>query len=290
MSFEVTKEFIKELQELITDGKDNTLLQLLDDLHPADITEIFDELSFDQNLYLIKILDNDKASDVLAELDEEDGDRIIKELSTKEIAENLNKLDSDDATDIIADLPEKQKEEVIAQIENVKHVKDIVDLLQYDEDTAGGLMGKELVKVNENWTNIQCVKEMRRQAEGVKKVHTIYVVDDHDVLKGRLPLKNLLTSPASTPIKEIYNPKIIAIKASEKGEDVANTMQKYDLFVAPIVDEIGRLVGQITIDDIVDLIRDEAEKDYQMAAGITEGVDAEATIFQLTKARLPWWV
>jgi len=152
------------------------------------------------------------------------------------------------------------------------------------------LMGKELIKVNENWTNLRCVKEMRKQAEDYDKVHTIYVVDDNDVLKGRLSLKSLLTTSTTTPVKAVYNPKINFVRADENDEDVAKTMQKYDLFVVPVVDEMHRLIGQITLDDIVDVIRDEADKDYQMAAGITEDVEADDSILQLTKARLPWLV
>ena len=290
MQADMTKEFITNLKKLIAEGKDTALSALFDDMHPADIADILEDLKFDQALYVIKCLNPEKTSDILTELDEDIRDKILKELSSEEIAKEVNELDSDDAVDIIGELSHEQKKEVISQIEDVEHAKDIVDLLRYSENTAGGLMGKELVKVNENWTNLRCVKEMRNQAKDYDKVHTIYVVDDNDVLKGRLSLKSLLTTATKTPVKEVYNAKITFVKADEKDEDVAKIMQKYDLFVVPVVDEMSRLVGQITIDDIVDFIKEEADKDYQMAAGITDDVEAGDDILQLTKARLPWLV
>jgi magnesium transporter len=259
-------------------------------MHPADIAEILEELNFDNALFIIKLLNAEKTSEILTELDDDTREKVLKGLSSEEIAKEIDELNSDDAADIIGELSEKQKEEVISQIEDVEHAKDIVDLLRYDEDTAGGLMGKELIKVNENWSNLRCVKEMRKQAADYDKVHTIYVVDDNDVLMGRLSLKSLLTTSTKTPIRDIYNPNITSIPVEEKDEEVAKTMQKYDLFVVPVVDEMNRLVGQITIDDVVDVIKEEADKDYQMAAGITDDVVADDSILQLTKARLPWLV
>jgi magnesium transporter len=290
MQVEINKEFITNLEQLISAGNNRELTALFEEMHPADIAEILEELNFDNALFIIKLLDAEKTSEILTELDDDTREKVLKELSSEEIAKEIDELNSDDAADIIGELSEKQKEEVISQIEDVEHAKDIVDLLRYDEDTAGGLMGKELIKVNENWSNLRCVKEMRKQAAYYDKVHTIYVVDDNDVLMGRLSLKSLLTTSTKTPIRDIYNPNITSIPVEEKDEEVAKTMQKYDLFVVPVVDEMNRLVGQITIDDVVDVIKEEADKDYQMAAGITEDVEADDSILQLTKARLPWLV
>ena len=290
MQVEITQDFINDIRNNISDANDSALSNLFDEIHHADIAEILEELNFEDALYIIKLLDTEKTSDILTELDEGTREKILQSLSSEEIAKEIDELQSDDAADIIGELPEEQKEEVISQIEDVEHAKDIVDLLRYDNDTAGGLMGKELIKVNENWTNLRCVREMRRQAENFDKVHTIYVVDDNEVLKGRLSLKSLLTTSTKTPVKEVYNQKVTFVKVDENDEEVAKIMQKYDLFVVPVVDEMNRLVGQITIDDVVDVIREEADKDYQMAAGITEDVEADDTILQLTKARLPWLV
>ena len=290
MPFEITQQYIEDIQQLIADNNNDGLHTLLEEVHYADVAEIIEELYIEEAIYLIKLLDSDITSDVITELDEDTREKVLKGLSSKEIAEEIDELDTDDAADIIAELPEDQKEEVISHIEDLEHAKEIVELLKYDENTAGGLMAKELVKVNENWNVLTCVKEMRAQAEEVTRVHSIYVVDEHDKLKGRLSLKDLLTTSTKTAIKDVFIKKVDSVNVNDKGEEVARIMQKYDLEAIPVVDEIGRLVGRITIDDIVDVIKEEAEKDYQMAAGISQDVEADDTIWELTKARLPWLV
>ena len=222
------------------------------------------------------------------DVDDDVREKILKNLSAKEIAEEIDELDTDDAADIIAELSEERQEAVMSEIEDEEHAKDIVDLLRYDEDSAGGLMAKELVKVNENWTVLKCVKEMRVQAEEVTRVHSIYVVDNIGKLKGRLSLKDLLITSTRASISEVYIPKVDFVKVNDDAEDVANIMRKYDLEAIPVVDELGILVGRITIDDIVDVIKEEADKDYQLAAGLVEDVEADDSIAQLTRARLPW--
>lgn len=286
--FKLTDELIGSIEIHIANNNDGELSSILNDIHYADIAEIIDELNEDEATYLIKLLDSDKTSDILTELDEDVRESILSKLSAKEIAEELDELDTDDAADIIGELPKNIVNQVISEIEDKEHAKDIVDLLRYDENSAGGLMAKELVKVNENWNVLTCVKEMRAQAENVTRVHSIYVVDDEEKLKGRLSLKDLLTTSTKSPIKEVYIPKVDSVNVNEKPEEVAKIMSKYDLEAIPVVDEIGRLVGRITIDDIVDVIKEEAEKDYQMAAGISKDVEADDSIWDLTRARLPW--
>lgn len=288
MQFNISKEFLAQIEELIHQKNDQELEVLLNDLHHADIAEIFDELNIEEASYIFKILDSEKTAEILMELEEDVREKILKGLSAKEIAEEIDELDTDDAADIIAELPQSKKEEVISELEDLDHAKDIVDLLRYSETTAGGLMGKELVKVNENWNVLTCVKEMRSQAEHVTRVHSIYVVDDENRLKGRLSLKDLLTTSTKTPISEVYIKKVDYVKVDTPNTDVARIMQKYDLEAIPVVDEMGRLVGRVTIDDIVDVIKEEADKDYQMAAGITQDVEAGDSVFEMIKARLPW--
>ncbi|NAS10654.1 magnesium transporter [Poritiphilus flavus] len=286
--FKLTDELLAEIEQLIETQKGPELEYLLGDVHYADIAEIINELNEDEATYLIKLLDSDKTSDVLTELDEDVREAILNNLSSKEIAEELEELDTDDAADIVAELPEEIIQEVISEIEDREHAQDIVDLLRYDENSAGGLMAKELVKVNENWNVLTCVKEMRAQAENVTRVHSIYVVDDEDVLKGRLSLKDLLTTSTTAQIRDVYIPKVDSVNVNEDPEEVAKIMSKYDLEAIPVVDEMGRLVGRITIDDIVDVIKEEADKDYQLAAGISQVVEADDSIWELTRARLPW--
>jgi magnesium transporter len=290
MQFKVSKDFVEQVEQLITTKSDSQLEVLLNDLHHADIAEILDELDFDQATYIFKVLDSEKTAEILLEIDEDLRENILSRLSPKEIAEELDELETNDAADIIAELSQSKKEEVISELQDVEHAKDIVDLLRYDEDTAGGIMHKELVKVNENWSVLTCVKEMRIQAENISRVHSIYVVDDEDRLKGRLSLKDLLTTSTKTPISEIYIRKLNFVKVDDQDVEVARIMQKYDLEAIPVVDELGRLVGRVTIDDIVDVIKDEADKDYQLAAGISQDVEADDSILDLTKARLPWLV
>jgi magnesium transporter len=290
MEFKVSKDLINQLEQLIQEKNDQQLEVLLNDLHHADIAEILDQLEFEEATYIFNVLDSEKTAEILLELEDDLRENILKGLSAKEIAEEIDELDSDDAADIIAELSQSKKAEVIQELEDAEHAKDIVDLLRYDDNTAGGLMGKELVKVNENWNVLTCVKEMRQQAENVTRVHSIYVVDDDDKLKGRLSLKDLLTTSTKTPISEVYIKKVDYVKVDTKDVEVARIMQKYDLEAIPVVDELGRLAGRITIDDIIDVIKEEADKDYQLAAGISQDVEADDSILQLTKARLPWLV
>lgn len=288
--FKLTDELIADIKQLITDKKNGDLRAMMKEFHYADIAEIADELTVEEATYLIKLLDSEKTSDILAEMHEDIREAVLNNLSAKEIAGELEELDTDDAADIVSELPKEIIQQVISEIEDKEHAKDIVDLLRYDEDSAGGLMAKELVKVNENWNVLTCVKEMRAQAENVTRVHSIYVVDAEEKLKGRLSLKDLLTTSTKTHIKDVYISKVDAVDVNEKAEEVAKIMSKYDLEAIPVVDEIGRLVGRITIDDIVDVIKEEADKDYQLAAGISQDVEADDSIWELTRARLPWLI
>lgn len=290
MQFKISKELLVQIEQYIHNKNDNELEILLNDLHHADIAEIFEELDTDQATYVFKILDSEKTAEILLELEDGLREKILQNLSAKEIAEELDEMDTDDAADIISELSQSKKEEVISELEDLEHAKDIVDLLRYDEDEAGGLMGKELVKVNENWTFLTCIKEMRTQAENVTRVHSIYVVDDDNRLKGRLSLKDLLTASSKIHISEVYIPKVTSVKVNTPNVEVARIMQKYDLEAIPVVDEMGRLVGRITIDDIIDVIKEEADKDYQLAAGITQDIEAGDSVLQITKARLPWLI
>ena len=286
--FQLTENFIQEIIDLINNNDDKKLSKSFVEIHHADIAEILEELDFRNAIYIIKLLDSEKTSDVLMELDDDYREKILKNLSAKEIAEEVQELDTDDATDIISELPEDRQKKVISKIEDQEHKADIKELLKYDDDSAGGLMAKELVKVNENWSVTRCVKEMRLQASEVTRVHSVYVVDNNNKLLGRLSLKDLLVSNPKSNIKSIYISKVDFVSVNDSGEHVASIMQKYDLGAIPVVDDNHVLLGRITIDDIVDLIKEEAEKDYQLAAGITQDVDVDDSIYKLSWARLPW--
>jgi magnesium transporter len=286
--FEFSAALLETVESGIKNKNDAALQKQLNALHYADIAEILDELNLDQATYIIKLLDSETTSDVLSELEEDVREKVLQNLSVKEIAEEVKELDTDDAVDLISELPPERKQKVIAQIDDKELVADINELLEYDENSAGGLMAKELVKVYETWTVAGCLRKIRTQAENVKRVHSIYVVDKADKLIGRLSLKDLLIAKNETKISAIYIPKVDAVHVNDDDEDVARLMAKYDLEAVPVVDDEKTLLGRITIDDIVDVIIEEAEKDYQLAAGITQDVDAEDSIFALTRARLPW--
>ena len=290
MASEINKKFIENIELLIKAKDDEGILREVAEEHPADIAEIIDELGLNEATYLFKLLDSELSAEALLEIDEDDREKILKNLSAQEIADEIDELDTDDAADIISELPKEKATEVISEIEDDDHAKDIVELLRYDEGTAGSLMAKELVRVKETWMVPTCVRKMRSQAQEVRRVHSIYVVDQDDHLIGRLSLKDLLVASPKDKIANIYIPKVDSVHVNDKGEDVARLMQKYDLEAIPVVDDENVLIGRITIDDIVDLIKEEAEKDYQMAAGITEDIDADDSILDKTKARLPWLI
>jgi len=287
--FKLDNKFIENLESLIENKDSKTITKTLREIHHADIADIIEQLSEKNAQFLLNIIENPKSADIIIELDDDVRESILSAFTPKKIAEELiENLESDDAADVISELPQDKKVKVLSHIEDKDQADNISDLLTYSEDAAGALMAKELVKVNENWTTLKCIKEMRRQAEKIKKIHTIYVVNDHDQLLGLLSLKKLLVAEKSTIIKEIINKKIISVVANENNEEVANIMNKYDLIVIPVVNKKNILLGRITIDDILDLVKEEAEKDYQMASGISEDIEANDSIWNITRARLPW--
>ncbi len=287
---EINSAYIEELTTLIENQNSTKLIAILEELHIADIAEIIENLSSDNAKYLFNLItDEERSAAILVELEDDTRENLLADLTAKEIAEEvIDKLESDDAADVIGELSDETQEKVLSHIEDIEHANDISDLLNYPEDSAGGLMAKELIKVNENWNTVQCLKEMRKQADDVKKVYTIYVVDDDNKLLGLMSLRRLLLAERSIAIKNIITTEIISVKATTDDEDVANIMQKYDLVALPVVDDSGRLIGRITIDDVMDVAKEEAEKDYQLASGISEDVESSDTIWELTRARLPW--
>ncbi len=288
MRFELNKEFVEELQLAIQERSDESIKSMVAELHPADVAEILGELEPDDAHYLFNLLPSELTADAIIELEEDDREELLEDLSGQEIAHAvIDHMDSDDAADIISELPEEKQDEVLSNITDIVQAGDIVDLLKYDPDTAGGLMATELISVNENMTVRNCVEEIRKQAPDVGEFFYVYVTDDQGVLKGVLPLKNLLLANDNQKIKNIIE-DIISVKTDDDCEDVANIMRKYDMVSMPVVDSIGRLKGRITIDDVVDVIKDEADEDYQIMSGITGDVDSSDSVFKLTKARIPW--
>lgn len=289
MRFELSKDFLELLQDALErEDKlwidDNVLV-----LHHADIADIMDTLGTEKTKFLYYSLDEDLQADVLMELEEDVRDRFLKSLSSKQMADQLENLDSDDAADILGDFSEEKIQEVISHMEDDDAAEDIVDLLNYDEDSAGGLMQKEFIQAKLDWPVNRCLVELRRQAEDVEKIYTIYVVDDSNRLVGILSLKRLLFASAKSKIRDLFNDKnVISVSTNDSNEDVARIIEKYDLVALPVVDLQGKLVGRITIDDVVDIIKEEADKDFQLASGISEKIESNSTVWRISRARLPW--
>ena len=286
---ELTKEYIENLKHIIEEKDDVKAKELLEELYPADIAELYKDLNLQEAIYLYLLMDGEKAADVLMELDEEDRHKLLKELPNELIAKRfVDNMDTDDAVDLMRELDEDTQEEILSHIEDVEQAGDIVDLLKYDEDTAGGLMGTEMIVVNENWSMPRCIDEMRKQAEDMDEIYYVYVVDDDERLRGVLPLKKLITNPSVSKIKHVMQKDPIAVHDSDSIEEVAETIEKYDLVALPVIDSIGRLVGRISVDDVMDEVREQHERDYQLASGISQDVEASDNIFTQTAARLPW--
>ena len=285
---EYTPEYLEHIRQIIHSDDKEQAIKELEDLHPADIAELYQNLELDEAEYLYRLLDDDTAADVLMELDEDDRLKLISDMPAEEIAKQIDHLDTDDAVDLIQQLDVDEREEILSHIDDVEQAGDIIDLLKYDEDTAGGLMGTEMIVVNENWSMPECIKEMRMQAEEVDEIYYIYVVDNDYKLRGIFPLKKMISHPSVSKIKHVMEIDPVSVKADTPIDDVALDFEKYDLVAMPVVDSIGRLLGQMTVDDVMDRVRESSERDYQLASGISSDVDADDSILAQTKARIPW--
>lgn len=286
---EFTEEYLDNIRDIIARADEDAARAELQDMHPADVAELYQDLNVDQAEYLFKLLDEETRAAVLMELDEEDRHKLLEGMSAQEIAKQyIDYLDTDEAVDLIQELDEEDREEVLSHIDDVEQAGDIIDLLKYDEDTAGGLMGTEMIVVNENWSMPECIKQMRMQAEEMDDIYYVYVVDNDDRLRGILPMKTLITHPSVSKIKHIMETDPVAVKADMPIDEVALDFEKYDLVAMPVIDSIGRLVGQITVDDVMDQVRESSERDYQLASGLSSDVDADDSVWAQTKARIPW--
>ena len=286
---EIDEEYIDKVKSLIEQKDAENVKTLLTDLHPADIAELCNDLGLEEARFVYRLLDNETAADVLVEMDEDIRKEFLELLPSETIAKRfVDYMDTDDAVDLMRELDEDKQEEVLSHIEDIEQAGDIVDLLKYDEDTAGGLMGTEMVLVNENWSMPECLKEMRQQAEELDEIYYVYVIDDDERLRGIFPLKKMITSPSVSKVKHVMQKDPISVHVDTPIDEVVQAIEKYDLVAIPVVDSIGRLVGQITVDDVMDEVREQSERDYQLASGISQDVETSDNVFTQTAARLPW--
>ena len=283
------KFFLDKILELIEKEDAIQLKAILSEMHPADIAELCDELDIDEARFIYRQLDNETAADVLIEMDEEARKDLLEVLPSETIARKfIDYMDTDDAVDIIQEMDEDKQEEVLSHIEDIEQASDIVDLMQYDENTAGGMMGTEMVVVNENMSMPECLSEMRLQAEDMDEIYNVYVVDDEGRLKGVFPLKKMITNPSVSKVKYVMDEDLITTKVDTPIDEVVQLIEKYNLVAVPVIDSIGRLQGQITVDDVIDELREQQEHDYQLASGITADVETADNVFRQTRARIPW--
>jgi len=287
-SFELSKEYLESLQDSIEIQNNDFITESFEGANVADIASLLDELNMDEAIYVLRLLPATTAADILIELDEDSLIQVIRELEPIELAGLIDQMESDDAADILILMPTKDREVVISHLQEREKSANILDLLRYDEDSAGGLMAKEFIRANQNWNVVQTIEEIRRQAEKVEKIYSIYVVDNRQHLLGRVSLKKIILASADTKISDIYEPELISISTHMEGEDVAEIMRRYDLESVPVVNAKNRLVGRITVDDILDLIREQSEEDIQAMTGISADVEESDSIFRISKARLPW--
>lgn len=286
---ELNQEFFDSVKLCIEQKEGDKLKEMLMDLHPADIAELCDDLNLDDARFIYRLLDNETAADVLVEMDEEARKDLLDALPSETIAKRfVDYMDTDDAVDLMRELDEDKQEQVLSHIEDIEQAGDIVDLLKYDEDTAGGLMGTEMVIVNENWSMPECLKEMRMQAGELDEIYYVYVVDDDERLLGVFPLTKMITSPSVSKVKHVMEKDPISVHVDTSIEEVAQIIEKYDLVAVPVVDSIGRLMGQITVDDVMDEVREQSERDYQLASGLSQDVETDDSVMRQTSARLPW--
>ena len=285
------EEDLEHIKALIEQKDAERLKAILNEWHPADIAELCNELNAEDARYIYLLLDNEKAADVLIEMDEDARNDFLNILPSEVIAKRfVDNMDTDDAVEIIRNMDDEKQQEVLQQIDDVDQAGDIVDLLKYDEDTAGGLMGTEMVVVNENWSMPECLREMRQQAEDMDEIYYVYVVDDDQRLQGVFPLKKMITSPSVSKVKHVMKKDPVSVMEDTPIDEVAQLIEKYDLVAIPVVDSIGRLVGRITVDDVMDEIRERGNRDYQLASGLSQDVETDDNVFQQTKARLPWLI
>lgn len=290
MNFELSKEYLERFQQALDEKEDTFLLQSLEGVKSADIAALLYEFDSQECKYIFDILSPEVAALVLEDLDEDVREPFLTEFTSSELAKYIELLDSDDGADILYQIPLKRREEVIKGIENEEKASNLLDLLRYPEDVAGGLMAKEMIKANVNWSIRQCIEEIRKQAENVQKIYSVYVVDNLGHLLGRVSLKRLIIADDKTVIAEILDEDLVSVETYMEEEEVAAIMRKYDLDAVPVVNARGKLVGRITIDDIVDVITELAEEERQMMAGISSDVEEADSVWDLSKARLPWLI
>ncbi len=281
----IDDDLAERLEDLLESGDREEAVRIAASLHPADLARLLNYLPTGERETLFGWLPSEQAGLALAELDEELRTRLLEETHPERLSEFLGHLETDDAADVLADLPEEVAARVLPLLDRSEEVR---SLLHYDEESAGGIMGTEFVIVPETWTVAEATEEVRRNAETVEAVFAVFVSDAQGRVQGVVSLKNLLLTLADTPVSDIMDGDVITVTPEIDQEEVARIMQRYDLVSLPVVDARGEMLGRITIDDIVDVIRDEAEEDIQRMSGMSGSEEPSDSVFRVIRGRLPW--
>ena len=282
---EVDVELVENIAALLEVGQRGMVLNLVADLYPADLAMLLSHLPHERAHVLFRWLPRRQAAEVLAELDDAIRAELLREEQLDHVARLLDALDTDDAADVLADLPDDMALRVLPALEDSE---DVQELLGYDEETAGGIMAAEYVAVPSTMSVADVTEAVRQNAEVVEELFAIFVIDEDGTLEGIVPLKRLLLSPANAGITDVADTDFVSVVTNVDQEEVARIMQRYDLVSLPVVDRQGRLAGRITIDDVVDVIRDEAEEDIQLMSGMAGTEEPTDTVLRITRGRLPW--
>jgi magnesium transporter len=289
-TFELSVEFRERFKDALDQQDDAFIISSLDGVNSADISALLDEFDAEECKYVFSLLSIEIGAEIIEELEEDVRQNFIKEFTAQEIASFVEQMDSDDGTDLLYDMPVSDRNEVIRQIKDEEKAAHLMELLEYDEDVAGGLMAKELIRANHNWNILQCIEEIRKQAENVEKIYSVYVVNDRSELIGKVGLKKIILANDNAKVADIYDEELVSVETSTNEEEVASIMQKYDLEAVPVVNARGRLVGRITIDDVLDVITENAEEERQLMTGVSSDVEEDDSVWRISKARLPWLI
>lgn len=288
-SFEIDKTDLQRIQNAL-EGNDDELAIVLKEYHASEIAMLFEKLSQQDRERIITILPTDIASEVISEMDEEHrpGELLIN-LHPEKRSEIIEELDYDDATDIISQLDEEDQQEILEDID-AQDAESIRALMKYPEDTAGGLMNSQTIKVNIRLDKKDALEEVIRQSEEIEEFYTIYVVDDNDILQGILSIKSMLRAKADAHVRDLVNRDFVYVKADLDQEDVASLISQYNLTTIPVVDDNMKLLGRITVDDILDVIEEESTEDILKIAGVSEDEELSGNWKDAVKSRLPWLI
>lgn len=290
MPFELSVEYKERFQQALDEKDNDFIITSLESINPADISALLDEFDGEESKYVFDLLSKEIGARILEDLEEDVREGFIKQFSAQELASYIELMDSDDGTDILYEMSVGDRNEVIRQIQDEEKASNLMELLEYDEDVAGGLMAKELIKANLNWNILQCIEEIRKQAENVEKIYSVYVVNDTGNLVGKVAIKKLILAKSTAKVADVFDEELIFVETSTAEEEVADIMQKYDLEAVPVVNARGKLVGRITIDDVIDVIRENAEEERQLMTGVSSDVEEDDTVWKISRARLPWLI